>query len=55
LPARNAGHCRHGAPPLALFRDHAVILEGMQAQYDLEMAADRIGKEINLIEPRRAA
>jgi hypothetical protein len=28
---------------------------GLQAQYDLEIAADQINKELKRIEPRRAA
>jgi antitoxin HigA-1 len=37
------------------FGTSAAFWMGIQAQYDLETAADRIDKELKRIEPRRAA
>lgn len=37
------------------FGTTAAFWMGMQAQYDLEIAADRIDKELRRIAPRRAA
>jgi antitoxin HigA-1 len=37
------------------FGTTAAFWMGLQAQYDLEMAADQINKELKRIEPRRAA
>jgi addiction module HigA family antidote len=37
------------------FGTTAAFWMGLQAQYDLEIAADQINKELKRIEPRRAA